>query len=243
MAVARKSDISATGSWFRTAIQNRRNRRSTNLQKQSTHQKIPTKSVPVRSKGNVISSPVSVTDTLQKRKVSIQHHQVPLPLEKPRWERLVSSRVEVTSPRAEATTELSSQDSLPSIPVMPNSRKFPSWLLRLYAIHRHSSVAAFLFVTVTLVVYGWTVYSQQLWSQAYRKLQDLQHHERQLTTINGELKEKMAQDAQRPAAGLVSPTPSGTIFLPRSPVGLNPVSPNTTPNSEIQQQTVNPVGY
>ncbi len=239
MAVARKSE----GSWFRTAIQNRRNRRSTNLQKQSTPQKIPTRSVSVRSKANEISTPVSVTDTPQKRKVSIQHHRASLPLEKPRWERLLSSKAKVASLRAEETTELSSQENLPSIPVMPSSGNFPSWLLRLYAIHRHSSVAVFLLVTVTLVVYGWTVYSQQLWSQAYRKLQELQHHERQLTTINGELKEKMAQDAQRPAAGLVSPTPTGTIFLPRSPVGLNQLYPNTTSNSEIQQQTANPVGY
>jgi len=132
---------------------------------------------------------------------------------------------------------------VPSIPVMPNSGSSPLWLLHLYTIHRHSSVVAFLFVTVTLVIYGWTVYSQQLWTQAYRQLQNLQHHERQLTTTNEVLKEKMAQEAQRPAAGLVPPTPTGTIFVPTAPLGPNPVSPNTTSNAEIPQQTANPVGY
>lgn len=135
------------------------------------------------------------------------------------------------------------KQKVPSIPVMPNSASMPLWLLRLYTIHRHSSVVAFLLVTVTLVVYGWTVYSQQLWNQSFRKLQDLQHHERQLTTTNEVLKEKMAQEAQQPAAGLGSPTPTETIFLPTASVGPNPVSPNTTPNSETQLQTANPVGY
>jgi hypothetical protein len=101
----------------------------------------------------------------------------------------------------------------------------------------------FFLVTVTLVIYGWTVYSQQLWSQAYRKLQNLQHHERQLATTNEILKEKMAQEAQRPVAGLVSPSPKGTIFLNPAPVGSKRILPNTTQNSQTQQETANPLGY
>jgi hypothetical protein len=136
------------------------------------------------------------------------------------------------------------EETLPSVPVMPNSESLPFWLLRLHTIHRHTSIVMFLLVTVALVIYGWTVYSQQLWSQAYRKLQDLQHHERQLRTTNEILKEKMAQEAQRPVTGLVSPTPKGTIFLNPAPVGSKETLPKTALNSETQQETTSHlIGY
>ena len=69
-------------------------------------------------------------------------------------------------------------------------------------------------MAATLIVYGWTVYSQELWSQSYRKLQNLQRHERQLNTTNATLTNKMAEEAEQPGTELVSPTSAGTIFLP-----------------------------
>ncbi|MFH7026921.1 MAG: hypothetical protein ACHBN1_16295 [Heteroscytonema crispum UTEX LB 1556] len=127
---------------------------------------------------------------------------------------------------------------------MPNSDSAPVWLLRLHILHRYSSIVAFLLVAAMLVTYGWTVYSQQLWSQAYRRLQNLQRHERQLTTTNEVIKNKMAVEAERPGAGLVSPTPAGAIFLRPAPHSLNQAEPTaTTPNSEPQQQTPFSLGY
>ncbi|MDZ8088641.1 MAG: hypothetical protein RMY16_24245 [Nostoc sp. DedQUE12b] len=129
------------------------------------------------------------------------------------------------------------------LPTMPNSRVTPLWLLRLYTFHRYSSVVAFLLVASTLAVYAWTVYSQELWGQSYRRLQNLQRHERLLTTTNATLKNKMANEAEQPTAGLVSPTPEGMIFLPPASQSHKPVSPNTTPNSETQPRTLSPLGY
>ncbi|MEH2283217.1 MAG: hypothetical protein V7K90_18125 [Nostoc sp.] len=126
---------------------------------------------------------------------------------------------------------------------MPNSGVAPLWLLRLYSFDRYSSVLAFLLVVSTLAVYGWTVYSQELWGQSYRRLQNLQRHERLLTTTNATLKNKMANEAEQPAAGLVSPTPEGMIFLPPASQSPKPASSNTTPNSETQAQTLSPLGY
>lgn len=76
------------------------------------------------------------------------------------------------------------------IPDLNQQGTTPTWLLRLYVIHRHSGIMAFVLVATTLVIYGWTVYSQQLWSQSYRKLQTLQRDERQLTTTIEVLKTK-----------------------------------------------------
>jgi hypothetical protein len=130
-----------------------------------------------------------------------------------------------------------------NLPMMPNSEAVPMWLVRFYTLHRYSSVATFLLVATTLVVYGWTVYSQELWSQSYRKLQTLQRQERQLTTTNATLTNKMAEDAEKSAAGLHAPTPARTIFLPPADPNPNLVLPSTRPNSEPQEQTPPSLGY
>ncbi len=205
------------------------------------HPATPSSTLRTKTRGSLLNSLDQNTQVSSKRQrrssknLSASTQQFPL-------EASTAQRMTINGAVPTTPVQLDKQ-KVPSIPVMPNSESMPLWLLRLYTIHRHSSVMAFLLVTVTLVVYGWTVYSQQLWNQSFRKLQDLQHHERQLTTTNEVLKEKMAQEAQQPAAGLGSPTPKGTIFLPTASVGPNPISPNTTPNSETQLQTANPVGY
>ncbi|WP_422665603.1 hypothetical protein ACOWPH_17715 [Anabaena sp. PCC 7938] len=129
------------------------------------------------------------------------------------------------------------------LPMMPTAEAAPIWLLRLNSVYRYSSAAAFLFVTATLVVYGWTVYSQELWSQAYRTLQSLQRNERQLTTTNATLTSKMAEEAEQAAAGLVSPSPGGTIFLPPTSNRPNSLPSTTVSNTETQPQTKSPMGY
>ncbi|MGD1911700.1 MAG: hypothetical protein ACFB2X_12800 [Rivularia sp. (in: cyanobacteria)] len=100
-----------------------------------------------------------------------------------------------------------------AIPVMPDGSKVPMWLMRWNSFHRKTSVITFLLVGATLIVYGWTVYSQHLWSRSYKQLQELQRNERQLTKHDETLKNKMAQEAEKPRHGLVSPTPANTIFL------------------------------
>ncbi|MBK1987399.1 hypothetical protein A0J48_007590 [Sphaerospermopsis aphanizomenoides BCCUSP55] len=129
------------------------------------------------------------------------------------------------------------------LPMMSAAGAAPVWLLRLYTIYRYSSAAAFLVVAATLMVYGWTVYSQELWSQAYRTLQSLQRNERQLTTTNATLTSKMADEAEQPSAGLVSPSPGNTIFLPPNSDRPNSASSHKIPNSEAQPQTLSPLGY
>ncbi len=123
------------------------------------------------------------------------------------------------------------------IPVMSPQNSPPFWLLRLCKVQRYSSVTTFLLVTATLFVYGWTVYSQQRWSQAYRQLQHLQLQERQLTTTNEMLKNQMAVQAGRPGTSLVSPSPSTAIFL-QTP--SNGHSASFTPRSTTTEATSAP---
>lgn len=134
------------------------------------------------------------------------------------------------------------EQSSTSLHDISDTGTIPVWLLRLYKVNRYSSVLAFVLVVATLMVYGWTVYSQELWSQSYRKLKNLQRHERQLNTANATLTSKMAQEAEQPGTEMVSPTSEGTIFLP--PTSNNyPKSSFSTSQPELQPEPPSPLGY
>ena len=130
-----------------------------------------------------------------------------------------------------------------AIPVVPNSESLPLWLVRWQNVQRYSSIATFLLVMASLTVYGWTVYAQQLWSQNSRTLQKLQRQERQITTANETIKNKMAKEAEKPDAGLVAPTPSRAIFIPPTSTVRQSISGEIAPNFEIQQPNNTPIGY
>jgi hypothetical protein len=226
MVVARKSTVSTRGNWFvRNSILFLGRRRSAPIES------------PARSANTQISS--------QRQQRSSKKLTVS-PTNEPVIPKSVKEleRQEVSSLNEQLSAKQKSQglDFL-RIPTMPNSAVTPLWLLRLSTFHRYSSVLAFLLVASTLAVYGWTVCSQELWGKSYRRLQNLQRHERLLTTTNATLKNKMADESEQPAAGLVSPTPEGMIFLRPSSQSPKPPLSNTTPNSQTQQQTLSPLGY
>ncbi|MHC5615599.1 MAG: hypothetical protein ACYTXA_32670 [Nostoc sp.] len=216
MVVARKSAVSTRGNWFRQdSILSLGRRRSARIESTARSASTPVSSQrQQRSSKNLALS--STNEAVMPKSVKeLGRRQVP---------------------------NLNQQSS-ENLPTMPNSAAAPLWLLRLYSFHNYSTILAFLLVASTLAVYGWTVYSQQLWSQSYRRLQGLQRHEQLLMTTNATLTNKMAQEAEQPTAGLVSPTPQGMIFLPPASHSSKPASSNTTPNSETQQQRLSPLGY
>jgi hypothetical protein len=117
----------------------------------------------------------------------------------------------------------------------------PSWLSALIFIRRSSDLITFLLVAATLALYSWTVYTQQQWSQEYRKLETLQRHERNLTTTNEVMKNQLAQQAEKPATGLVNPTQANAIVLPAAP--QRPFSPASTQKADPEPAGKLPLGY
>ncbi|AFZ23534.1 hypothetical protein Cylst_1237 [Cylindrospermum stagnale PCC 7417] len=222
MVVARKSAVSAKGNWFRRdstlPLEKRRSAR-----------------LGSSAQSAAVSSSETAPGTSKTQRRSLKDLAV-----SPTNGAVMATSVKELG--KQQVSNIKAQSSV-RLPIMSSYGSAPVWLLRLCNFNRYSSVVAFLLVATTLVVYGWTVYSQELWSQAYRKLQNLQRHERQLTTTNATLTNKMAEEAEKPTAGLVSPTPAGTIFLPPASHTSKPTSSNTTPNSEMQQQTLSPLGY
>lgn len=129
------------------------------------------------------------------------------------------------------------------ITVLPSSQSAPFWLLRLYAIQHRSSVVASVLLVAMVMVYGWTAYSQKMWSQAYSKLKTLQHHERQLTTTNEMLKNKMALQAEQSATGLVPPNPASMLFLQPAPKRPAPAVDSVAAQTQQPQPAPLPLGY
>ncbi len=233
MVVARKSTVSTknTGFWRDSILSLGRRRRSARLESTAQSDSIPTSpAAPVSSTTRKHSS--------KKLSISSTNEAVMPKLPKELGRQQLPNLNDQSN-----QSNKSPETGFLGLPIMSGSGATPLWLLRLYTFHRYSSVLAFLLVAATLAVYGWTVYSQELWSQSYRRLQNLQRHERLLTTTNATLTNKMAQEAEQSKTGLVSPTPEGMIFLPPASSNSELASPNTKPNPQPQQQTVSPLGY
>ncbi|PSB17930.1 hypothetical protein C7B65_17190 [Phormidesmis priestleyi ULC007] len=122
---------------------------------------------------------------------------------------------------------------------LPSPDAPPRWLRSLIRVQQASLIATFTLAGAVLLVYGWTVYAQQLWGKEYQKLEQLRRSERQMTT-NGEiLKNKIADQAGRPGTTLVPQTPDSLIFLKPAPARNPPPAASPAP----QASPIAPLGY
>jgi hypothetical protein len=131
-------------------------------------------------------------------------------VQKQKFEKRQRSRYPLTALPSGVKSPAASAAPLP-LPIAPSA---PAWLQLLLKVQRGSSIASCVLVAITLAAYGWTVYLQQLWAQDYRKLENLQRQERQITAASEVLKDQIAREAEHPESGLVIPAPSTTVFLP-----------------------------
>lgn len=139
------------------------------------------------------------------------------------------------------TTANSKSSSAKTVRQLPSSRSFPLWLRVLIQAQRGSLVIAFVLVVATLMVYGSTVYTQQLWSKEYRKLKTLQRNEQEMTATNASMENQLALQAEKPGSGLVPQTPDSTLFLQPAPQRKPLVTAPSTPIVETAPNT--PLGY
>ncbi|MBF2066843.1 MAG: hypothetical protein IGS39_20860 [Calothrix sp. C42_A2020_038] len=234
MAVARKKNVdsSATGGWFRRRRSQRRDSKlsishnSTNVQsiQHGDLQKEKITGVSRKMAKNQTSQNTGMSNTSMPKKTK-QHSR--------------QANRESFVPRSSLGLKADNE-----IPVMSSvAETMPLWLLRLCQLQRYTSVLSFSLVVATLVAYGLTVYSQQLWSQSYRKLQDLKRNERQLTINNNALKSKIAAEAEKPEVGLVSPSPTSQIFLQKAPDDSKLETPSTLVDTPSTTQNSIPTGY
>jgi hypothetical protein len=124
-------------------------------------------------------------------------------------------------------------------PTSLRSRPLPLWFLRLNLWQRRTSIVTLLLIAGTVITYSSTVYLQQQWSQQFRKLENLQRRERELTATNEVLKNQLASEAEQPSTELVSPNPADAIILK----AFNPASNPALIKPEAQPKIDIPSGY
>jgi hypothetical protein len=128
----------------------------------------------------------------------------------------------------------------PSVREFPAPQPQPRWLQVLLSVQQVSSVLSVGLIAGLLGTYGWSVTTQEQWSQAFERLQGLQKQEQQLLLSNETLKNQLAQDAEQGNSGLIEPTIDSMVFVPQATA--RPLAePEDIP--DVEPIPVKPLGY
>ncbi|MGG6294327.1 hypothetical protein ACQ4M4_07890 [Leptolyngbya sp. AN02str] len=131
-----------------------------------------------------------------------------------------------------------------SVRPFPAAQQTPTWLKKLLMAQAISNPLTLVLVIAAGMVYAGTVYTQQMWSRSYSRLESLQSQERQIIAADESLKHQMAQQAAKANSGLTLPTTDHTIFLP-APLPL-PAASMQAPQPTLptpQNPASRPLGY
>jgi hypothetical protein len=112
-------------------------------------------------------------------------------------------------------------------PINLGDQSLPSWLARLLKVNQQVWIGTIVLSLCTLGIYGWSVYSQQKWGQAYRNLEQLRRNERQLISNSEMMKNQIAERVDAKDLGLAPQVANDVIFLQPAPVQPNSAQPNS----------------
>jgi hypothetical protein len=124
----------------------------------------------------------------------------------------------------------------------PQHNSVPAWLRSLLTVQQGATILFGGIFGLSLIVYGYTVYTQDLWKQQHGQLTRLQTKELQQGVMNENLKHQMAVAAEQPLNGLENPDPQKIIFItgaPQRPTKLPPTASSLKPAPESRP----PLGY
>lgn len=124
---------------------------------------------------------------------------------------------------------------------MPDRMPLPIWLRALKKIENLSVVVALLLVSSAVVVYGWAVYSQQLWGKNYSRLDTLRRDERQLLKGSELMKNDIARHSNPKQYGLVPRTSDHIVVIPPAPI--RPPLPTRNMRPDLKATPITPIGY
>jgi hypothetical protein len=129
---------------------------------------------------------------------------------------------------------------------LPRHNSVPNWLKSLLAVQRVSLILFCSILGLSTLVYGYTVYTQDTWKSQHGQLRRLQKQERQQGVMNENIKHQMAQTAEEPNSGLVSPSPDRLVIVPKAPqrpVKPRSTSPSPAPSAAPNPSSKQPLGY
>jgi hypothetical protein len=145
------------------------------------------------------------------------------------------------TPRRRTRTNVVDLHHISQAKVTQLPQPLPTWLKSLLTIQRGTGILFGSVFGLSIIVYGYTVYTQDLWKHQHGQLQRLQTQERQQGVMDENLKHQLAEAADKPNSKLVSPTPKQLVFIPSAtPRPTKPVAklqPKTAPTPKA------PLGY
>jgi hypothetical protein len=146
------------------------------------------------------------------------------------------------TPRRRTRTNVVDLHHISQAKVTQLPQPLPTWLKSLLTIQRGTGILFGSVFGLSIIVYGYTVYTQDLWKHQHGQLQRLQTQERQQGVMDENLKHQLAEAADKPDSTLVSPTPKQLVFIPSAqPRPTKPVP--TTTQSKTAPAHKAPLGY
>lgn len=134
-------------------------------------------------------------------------------------------------------TRSTSTHLTPNVRRLPTAKPVPAWLRAMAMAQGIVLPLTFAMVGIVGIIYGWSVYTQQRWSQNYEQLEQLRQQEQQLLAADEAFKNELAQQAMSGNNALVVSDLNSTLFMEAPP----PVMPRPeTPNEAIAPATEPP---
>ncbi|MEO1145203.1 MAG: hypothetical protein AAFY26_06365 [Cyanobacteria bacterium J06638_22] len=116
--------------------------------------------------------------------------------------------------------------SAPNVRRLSTAKPIPGWLRAMAIAQGIALPLTFAMVGIMGIVYGWSVYTQQRWSQNYDQLDQLWQREQQLLAADEAFKNELAQQAMNENNALVVSDLNSTLFMDAPPpVAPRPVAP------------------
>jgi hypothetical protein len=122
-------------------------------------------------------------------------------------------------------------------------QSLPQWLQRLVKLQNQVWVTTIVLSAAALGVYSWSVYSQQQWGQAYRRLEHLRRNERQLISGSEMIKNQIAGQVNPTDLGLAPQVANDVIFLQPQPAVTDPRATDRLSPDAPQPSSSKPSGY
>jgi hypothetical protein len=126
-------------------------------------------------------------------------------------------------------------------PLQLMDQSLPQWLQRLVKLQQQVWVTTIVLSAAALGVYSWSVYSQQQWGQAYRRLEHLRRNERQLISGSEMIKNQIAGQVNPTELGLAPQVANDVIFLQPQPAAVQS-RPTNLPDAPKPSSNL-PSGY
>jgi hypothetical protein len=159
-----------------------------------------------------------------------------------RPQRAQTSRRTKARPTAAATVKQSiARINARLRPMYLGDNRLPRGLQRLLKVQQQVWIVTVILAVSTLVIYGWSVYSQQQWGMAYRDLDRLRRNERQLISGSEMMKNQIAEKVDAANLGLAPQVAKDVIFL--QPAPAQPAAPAPKPEPPAPDNPTTPSGY